>query len=72
MIEAFDKRGINNLSGIKMRSDNGTQFICNTVENFLSMMNTYHERIHTATPKEERYTVFSDNCHNRVINKVLI
>ena len=55
MMEAFDKRGINNISGIKMRSDNGTQFICNTVEDFLSMMNIYHERIHPATPKENGY-----------------
>ena len=72
MINAIDQSGIDNILGIRIRSDNGTQSICNTVENFLSMMNTYHERIHPATPKEERYTVFSDNCHNRVINKVLI
>lgn len=55
MIEAFDKRGINNISGIRMRSDNGTQFISNIVEDFLSMMNIYHERIHPATPKEDGY-----------------
>ena len=55
MMEAFDKRGLNNISGIRMRSDNGTQFICNTVESFLSMMNIYHERIHPATPKEDGY-----------------
>ncbi|KQB35121.1 DDE-type integrase/transposase/recombinase [Acidiplasma aeolicum] len=53
MINAFDKRGINNISGIKMRSDNGTQFICNIVEAFLSMMNIYHERIHPATPEND-------------------
>ena len=54
-MEAFDKRGLNNISGIKMRSDNGTQFICNIVESFLSMMNIPHERIHPATPKEDGY-----------------
>ena len=38
-----------------MRSDNETQFICNTVENFLSMRNIPHERIHPATPKEDAH-----------------
>ena len=55
IMEAFEQRGLNNISGIRMRSDNGTQFICNTVENFLSMMNIPHERIHPATPKEDGY-----------------
>ncbi len=55
MITAFDQRGLDNISGIRMRSDNGTQFICNTVENFLSMMNIPHERIHPATPKEDAH-----------------
>ena len=55
MMDAFSNRGLNNISGIRMRSDNGTQFICNTVESFLSMMNIYHERIHPATPKEDGY-----------------
>jgi len=44
---AFDHRGLDSISGIHMRSDNGTRFICNTVENFLSMMNIPHERMHT-------------------------
>ncbi|EQD75615.1 transposase [mine drainage metagenome] len=55
MASAFDRRGLENISGIRMRSDNGTQFICNTVENFLSMMNIPHERIHPATPKEDAH-----------------
>ena len=38
-----------------MRSDNDTQFICNTVENFFSMMNIPHERIHPATLKEDAH-----------------
>jgi len=38
MMIAIDQRGLNSISGIGMRSDNGTQSICNTVENFLSMM----------------------------------
>ena len=38
-----------------MRSDNGTQFVCNTVENFLSTMNIPHERIHPSTPKEDAH-----------------
>ena len=55
MASAFDRRGLENISGVRMRSDNGTQFICNTVENFLSMMNIPHERIHPATPKEDAH-----------------
>ena len=38
-----------------MRSDNEKQFICNTVVNFLSMMNIPDERIHPATPKEDAH-----------------
>ena len=52
---ALDRRGLENLSRKRMRSDNGTKFVCNTVENFLSMMNIPHERIHPATPKEDAY-----------------
>jgi putative transposase len=55
MASAFDRRGLNAISKIRMRSDNGTQFICNTVENFLYMMNIPHERIHPATPKEDAH-----------------
>ena len=55
MMTAFDRRGLDRISGIRMRSDNGTQFICNTVENFLSTMNIPHERIHPATPKEDAH-----------------
>jgi len=51
MMIAFDQRGLENISGVRMRSDNGTQFICNTVENFLSTMNIPHERIHPATSR---------------------
>ena len=55
MMEALDRRGLENISGIRMRSDNGTQFVSNTVENFFSMMNIPHERIHPATPKEDAH-----------------
>jgi len=33
VVIAFDQRGLNSISEIGMRSDNGTQLICNTVEN---------------------------------------
>ena len=55
MVYAFDQRGLEHVSGVRMRSDNGTQFICNTVKNFLSMMNIPHERIHPATPKKDAH-----------------
>ena len=31
---AFDRRGLENISSVRTRRDNGVQFICNTVENF--------------------------------------
>ena len=55
MASAFDRRGLENISAIRMRSDNGTQFICNTLKNFLSMRNIPHERIHPANPKEDAH-----------------
>ena len=55
MVLALDRRGPENISAIRMRRDNGTQFICKTVEDFLSMMNISHERIHPATPKEDAH-----------------
>jgi putative transposase len=55
MASAFDRRGLHEISRIRMRSDNGTQLVCNTVENFLSTMSIPHERIHPATPKEDAH-----------------
>jgi len=52
---AFDQRGLKEISRVRMRSDNGTQFFCSTVENFLSMLNIPHERIHPATPEEDAH-----------------
>jgi len=59
MMITFVQRGLESISGIRMRSDNGTQSICNTVENFLSMMNISHERIHPATPKDAHIESFN-------------
>ena len=53
MMAALDRRGLENISGTHMRSDNGTQFVCNTVENLLSIINIPHERIHPSTQKED-------------------
>jgi putative transposase len=53
MMTAFDQRDLDSILGIPMRSGNDTQFVCNTLENFLSMMNISHERIHPTTPKED-------------------
>ena len=68
MISAFDNRGLHEISGIRLRSDNGTQFICNTVESFLSMMNIPHERIHPATPKEDAHI----ESFNSILERELI
>lgn len=72
MMEAFGQRGLNNISGIRMKSENGTQFICNTVENFLSMMNIYHERIHPATPKENGYKMYGNETKKLKPNKRIL
>ena len=56
------------MSAIRMRSDNGTQFICNTVENFLSMMNIPHGRTHPATPKEDAHI----ESFNSILERELI
>ena len=54
-----------------MRSGNATQFICNTVENFLSMMNIPHERIHPGTPKEDAHIEsFNSILEREVIRKL--
>ena len=42
MRDAFSNGCIGNVSGISMRSDNCTQFICNTTESSLSMITTHH------------------------------
>jgi putative transposase len=41
MMIAFDQRGLENISSVRMRSDNGTQFICNTVEEAESTLSRY-------------------------------
>ena len=55
MIQAFHRRGIGEIGTVRIRNDNGTQLVCNTVEEFLKMMNIGHERIHTRTPKEDAH-----------------
>jgi transposase InsO family protein len=51
IISTFDQRGLDSLLGICMRSDNGTQFISNTVEHLLSTLKIPHERIPPTTLK---------------------
>jgi putative transposase len=69
MMIAFDQRGLDSISGIRMRSGNGTRF--NTVENFLSTMNIPHERIHPATPKEDAHIEsFNSILEREVIRRV--
>ncbi|MHB1812918.1 MAG: transposase [Thermoplasmataceae archaeon] len=67
---AFHQRGLEHISRIRMRSDDGTQFICNIVGNFLSMMNILHESICPATPKENAYIEsFNSILEREVIRK---
>ena len=55
MFHAFHDRGIGEICNMRIRNDNGTQLVCNTVEEFLAMMNIGHERIHPQTPKEDAH-----------------
>ena len=52
---AFLDRGLEAISGVRIRSDNGTQFVSRIVELSLSSSGIEHERIHPATPKEDAH-----------------
>ena len=65
---AFMDRGINAISKVRIRSDNGTQFVSRIVELFLSSSNIAHERIHPATPKEDAHI----ESFNSILEKEVI
>ena len=60
---AFDERGITEITAVKLRSDNGTQFVCSRVEQLLDLMHIEHERIHPQTSKED--------VHIKAFNSIL-
>ena len=43
------------VEGMRLRNDNGSQFIAHKVRDFLKMMNIYQEFTHVATPEENAY-----------------
>ncbi len=65
---AFLDRGIERISHVRIRSDNGTQFVSRTVELFLSSSNIAHERIHPATPREDAHI----ESFNSILEKEVI
>ena len=65
---AFLDRGIERISHVRIRSDNGTQFVSRTVELFLSSSSIDHERIHPATPKEDAHI----ESFNSILEKEVI
>ena len=65
---AFMDRGTNAISKVRIRSDNGTQFISRIVELFLSSSKIAHERIHPATPKEDAHI----ESFNSILEKEVI
>lgn len=65
---AFLDRGGNAVSKVRIRSDNGTQFVSRVVEQFLSSSNIEHERIHPATPKEDAHI----ESFNSILEKEVI
>ena len=60
---AFLDRGVHEISKVRIRGDNGTQFVSRIVELFLSSHGMEHERIHPSTPKE--------NAHIESFNSIL-
>ena len=56
------------VSKVRIRSDNGTQFVFTVVEHFLSSSKIEHERIHRATPKEDAHII----SFNSTLEKELI
>ena len=65
---AFLERGIQAISKVRIRSDNGTQFVSRMVELFLSSQSIEHERIHPATPKEDAHI----ESFNSILEKEVI
>ena len=65
---AFLDRGVKSVSRVRIRSDNGTQFVSRMVEQFLSSSNIKHERIHPATPKEDGFI----ESFNSILEKEVI
>ncbi len=65
---AFLDRGIERISHVRIRSDNGTQFVSRTVELFLSSSNIAHERIHPAAPREDAHI----ESFNSILEKEVI
>ena len=58
---AFLDREIEVTSGIRIRSDDGTQLVSRAVELFPSSLGIEHERIHPATPKENAHIESSNS-----------
>ena len=51
----FDERAITQIAAMKLRSDNGTRFVCSRVERPLDLMRKQHEHNHPQTAKEDAH-----------------
>lgn len=49
----FDEREIMEIAAMRLRSDNGAQFVYSKVERLMSLMQIEHECIHPQSPKED-------------------
>ena len=65
---AFHDRGSDNIRNLRIRSDNGSQFIARMTGDYLSSVYIPHERIHSATPQEEDHI----EAMNSIIERELI
>ncbi len=64
----FLDRGMEAISGVRIRSDNGTLFVSRMVEMFLSSSGIAHERIHPSPPKEDLHK----ESFNSILEKEVI
>jgi len=58
------------IKGVKIRNDNGSQFIANDVKRYLIDMEAHQEFTHTATPEENAYIeTFHSTLQREVIKR---
>ena len=65
---SLHNRESENIRNLRIRSDNGSQFIAKMVWGYLSYVNILYERIHPATPQEDSHI----EVMNSIIERELI
>ena len=52
---------------MRLRSDNGTQFVCSRVERLLDLMHIEHKRIHPQIPKKDTHIESFNSIQEREV-----